>query len=223
MKCRWVMVAAIALVGVAGRVDAQDPRLARKLDPQTLAAVQVVIDSANAAGLPMEPLVDKALEYVAKGRTPDQVIGQVRKRMDQLLASRRALLPATNIEIIAGADAIAAGVPEGTLAQLRHVRSTAPLLIPVSVLADLIGRGVQLDTASAIVIGLVQQNTRDTDMTKFRQTVERDISLGSLPAAAAATRAEAAGLRDLDSAAPGANNGPVRSPTTVSPKPPVKP
>jgi hypothetical protein len=63
---------------------------------------------------------------------------------------------------------------------------------------------------------------RDTDMIKFRQTVERDIALGSLPAAALTTRAEAAGAGDLANS-PTSANGPGRAPTVPSPKPPIKP
>ena len=224
MMRKWIAAGLAMLVVAAARADAQDPRLALKLDPETRVAVEALIDSARTAGLPTEPLADRALEYTLKKRTSEQIIAGVRKRAMQLGGAKRALFPATDREILAGADALGWGVPEGTLTQLRRVRSDAELTVPISVLADLVGRGVQLDTASAVVIALTSTNMRDGDMIKFRQTVERDIALGALPAAALATRAEAAaeGL-DLLSGAPGTNNGPVRSPTIPSPKPPIKP
>jgi hypothetical protein len=219
-----IIAGLVALFAAGSAARAQDPRLARKLDPQILGEVEALIDSARAAGIPTEPLVDRALEMNLKKRTGAQIIAQVRKRAGQLSASKTALFPATDPEILAGADALGWGVPEATLTQLRRVRTGSDLTVPISVLADLVGRGVQLDTASAVVIALVSTNMRDTDLIKFRQTVERDIALGSLPAAAVTTRAEAAGAGDLASAPTNAPaNGPGRGQTVPSPKPPIKP
>jgi hypothetical protein len=138
----------------------------------------------------------------------------------QLGTAKRALAATSDREVVAGADALANNVPESTLAELRRARTTADLTIPLSVLADLVARGAQLDTASAVVIALVSTDIRDGDMIKFKQTVERDIALGSVPAAAALTRGEAA-LGDLASS-PGTNSGP-RAPIIPSRKPPIKP
>ena len=56
----------IAALLIAFQVTAQDPRLER-LDPETRALVGTVIDSAHGAGLPSEPLVQRALEGATKG------------------------------------------------------------------------------------------------------------------------------------------------------------
>lgn len=223
MKGRFVVGGLVALLAVSTSAAAQDPRLARKLDATTLAAIEALIDSARTAGLPTEPLADKAFEGVAKGGRGQPLIDAVRKRAVELGAARTALFPANEAEIVAGAAALNWGVPQGTLSQLRQLRSRADLTVPVSVLADLVGRGVQLDTASAVVIALVGTNMRDADMIKFRQTVERDIALGSLPGPAVTTRAENAGVADLLSTGNQATNGPPRAPSTPSPKPPIKP
>ncbi len=220
---RTMIFAGLATLCVAGTAAAQDPRLARRLDPQTLGAVEALIDSARTAGIPTEPLADRALEWALKKRTAEQIIGSVRKRAAQLGAAKAALFPASDGEILAGADALGWGVPESTLAELRRVRSGSELTIPISVLADLIGRGVAVDTASAVVIALARTAMRDTDMIKFRQTVERDIALGSLPAAATATRAEAAGDNLTNAGAQAPSNGTPRAPNIPSPRPPIKP
>ena len=218
-----IIAGCIALFVAGSSAQAQDPRLARKLDPQILAEVQALIDSARAAGIPTEPLADKAFEGALKGGTGPAIVEKVRKRATVLGASRTALFPATDAEIVAGAAALDWGVPPSTLAQLRRVRAGSDLTVPVSVLADLVSRGVQLDTASAVVIALASTNMRDTDLIKFRQTVERDIALGSLPTAAVTTRAEVGNFQDMTQAATAPNNGPGRAPTTPSPKPPIKP
>ena len=218
-----IIAGCMALAVAASSAQAQDPRLVAKLDPQTLLTVQALIDSARTAGIPTEPLADKAFEGARKGATGELIVEKVRKRAMELGAARTALFPASEAEILAGAGAIGWGVPQGTLAQLRRVRPGSDLTVPVSVLADLVSRGVQLDTASAVVIALVSTNMRDADLIKFRQTVERDIALGSLPAAAVTTRAEATAGFDATNAANAPVNGPGRAPTAPSPKPPTKP
>jgi hypothetical protein len=60
-------------------------------------------------------------------------------------------------------------------------------------------------------------------MIKFRQTVERDIALGSLPGPAVTTRAENMGTNVLNAGTDAPSNGPPRAPTNPSPKPPIKP
>ena len=224
MMRRMILAGLATLCIAATSASAQDPRLAQKLDPQTLAAVEAVIDSARAAGLPTEPIADRALEYVMKKRTPAEILAAVRRRAGHLAIAKAALSPASDGEILAGADALAWGVPDATLVQLRQVRSGPELTIPISVLADLVARGVQVDTASAVVIALASTAMRDTDMIKFRQTVERDIALGSLPSAATQTRAEAAAGDFLNAGGvQGPSNGTPRAPNIPSPKPPIKP
>src|SRR5688572_2801879 len=223
MMRELVIAGLAALVAVGGTANAQDPRLARKLDPETLAAVEALIDSARAIGIPTEPLADRALEGARKGASGALIVEQVRKRAAQLGISKLALFPATDREMLAGADALGWGVPQATLTQLRQVRAGSDLTVPVSVLADLVGRGVQLDTASAVVIALVSTNVRDAELIKFRQTVERDIALGALPASSVTTRAETYGVADMLNSGTQSANAPPRAPNTASPKPPIKP
>ena len=224
MNRRFIVAGLGALLVVGSVGHAQDPRLARKLDPQTLVAVEALIDSARAVGLPTEPLADRAFQGALKGASGALIVEQVRKRATQLATAKAALFPATDREMLAGADALGWGVPQATLTQLRQVRAGSDLTVPVSVLADLVGRGVQLDTASADVIALESTNVRDADMIKFRQTVERDIALGSLPGPSVTTRAETFGIGN-DMVNPGTTsaNAPPRAPNTPSPKPPIKP
>ena len=63
-------------------------RLAGRVPPEVVAVVRGVVDSAAARGLPVEPLVQKALEGGAKGVPAERVIAAVR-------ALERALLVLT--------------------------------------------------------------------------------------------------------------------------------
>jgi len=76
-----MIVGAWCVVSVGSRIaTAQgggDARLAR-LDSATRVAFAVVVDSARRSRLPMEPLVDKALEGAKKGAEDDRIVAAVR-------------------------------------------------------------------------------------------------------------------------------------------------
>ena len=95
------------------------------------------------------------------------------------------------------------------------------LTVPIGVLADLIGRGVARDTAAALMLQLASMDMEDRELTEFRRMVDRDIALGALPSAAAAIRAEGAGVRNLDALANAPGN--TRPPTSPRPNPPQRP
>lgn len=186
MKRFWPALLVIALV--AGRVDAQDPRLTR-LDRRVQAQVTILVDSARSLGIPTEPVVDKALEGAAKRAPNDRIINVVRSRFRELVAARTALGGgAMDTEIIAAADALHAGASPQVITALRTRRPGAPLTIPLAVLADLIARGVPADTASQAVLALATKPGTDAEFAELRDDIERDIAKGAPPAIAAGLR-----------------------------------
>ncbi len=193
-----VMALGMLVAGSVAGAQVRDPRLGR-LDPATAASVQAIVDSARAAGIPAEPIIDKALQAAAHNATPAKTLSHVRSRVEHLRTSHAALAPATESEITAGADAIRNGVSQQTLTALRRARPSVDLTVPMGVLADLIGRGVAADTAAAVMLQLASMDMRDNELTEFRRMVDRDIALGALPTAAVAIRAEAAGVQSLGS------------------------
>ncbi len=186
------LVTALASVLLATRGAAQDARLAR-LDSAARASVAAIVDSARAAGLPSEPLVERALEGATKGAPGDRIVAAVRRLAGDLGQARDALgRAATPAELEAGAAALRAGASPTLLAQLRRARPRPQrLTVPLAVLTDLVASGVPVDSAAAAVLALAA-TTRDAELMEFRRTVERDIALGAPPAAAAAVRVNAA-------------------------------
>src|SRR5947207_1142580 len=185
----------LTAVLVAGRAVAQesDPRLER-LDATTRPMVAALVDSARAAALPVEPLVQRALEGATKQASGDVIVGAVRRFAIDLGHARDALgSRATPAELTAGAAALRAGAPPTVLAQLRRTRREA-LTMPLAVLADLVASGVPVDSAAAAVLALATR-ARDVDLVEFRRAVERDIALGAPPAAATAAAATAADMQ----------------------------
>lgn len=186
-----MILAALLLVT---QVAVQDARLER-LDLETRSAVVSLVDSARAAGLPSEPLIQRALEGATKGAPGARIVAAVRRLATDLGTARTALgTRATVPELEAGVAALRAGASTDVLAQLRDVRRP-PLTMALSVLADLVASGVPTDSATAVVLALAP-NARDADLVEFRRAVERDISLGAPPGAAASVRALNTGVRD---------------------------
>ena len=170
---------------------AQDPRLERRLDSATFRAVSAVIDSADRLGLPVEAMVQRALEGAAKHASSAQIVAAVRRLGQDLGAARDALGAASSqAEIVAAASALRGGVRVADLTRLRQ-RRTQDLTVALATLADLVTSGVPPDSAAAAVIALAG-SARDDQIADFRRAVERDIALGAPPAAAAAVRVDAA-------------------------------
>ncbi len=176
----------LTAVLVAGGAVAQqsDPRLER-LDATTRPIVAALVDSARAAALPVEPLVQRALEGATKRASGEMIVAAVRRFAVDLGHARDALgSTASPAELTAGAAALRAGASPTILTQLRRTRGE-PLTMPLAVLADLVASGVPVDSAAGAVLALAAR-ARDADLVEFRRAVERDIALGAPPAAATA-------------------------------------
>lgn len=193
-RSRWFASVPLAIGLLALRPStaaAQDPRLERRLDPATLQSVSAVIDSARLQGLPIEALVQRALEGAAKHAASPQIVAAVRRLAAELGTARLALGSASSpMELDAAASALRAGVSPADLTRLRHRRAQS-LTVALATLADLVASGVPPDSASAAVIALAA-SARDDQIAEFRRAVERDIALGAPPAVAAAVRVDAA-------------------------------
>lgn len=169
---------------------AQDPRLERRLDSATFRAVSAAIDSADRLGLPVEAMVQRALEGAAKHASSAQIVAAVRRLGQDLGTARDALGAASSqAEIVAAASALRGGVRVIDLTRLRQ-RRTQDLTVALATLADLVTSGVPPDSAAAAVIALAA-SARDDQIADFRRAVERDIALGAPPAAAIAVRVDA--------------------------------
>ena len=170
----------------------RDPRLGR-LDGPTREAVRVLVDSARAAKLPTEPLVDKALEGAQKGADGPRIVGAVRGLSGELRNARGGLgATATADEITAGAHALHAGLQPRDLAQLRAAAQRTGrhrVTMPLTVAADLVARAVPAATASEIVLTLTRSGVRDAELSVFQRNVRLDIERGADPGTAAQTRA----------------------------------
>jgi len=194
------LLVAATLVALQAAAQGPDRRLER-LDSLTRPTVAALIDSARAAALPTEPLVQRALEGATKRAAPDRIVAAVRRLASDLGQARDALgATASPPELEAAAAALRAGAPPATLTALRRVRRES-LTVPLAVLTDLVGSGVPVDSAAVAVLSLAAK-ARDADLVEFRRAVESDIALGAPPASAtAAAAAFAAAAVDVNAGA----------------------
>ncbi len=187
-----VLALGTGLNAVAGTASAQEPRLRDRLPQPTRSAVDAILDSARAEGIPAEPLVDRALEGASKGAAADRILAAVQRLWGELRTARISLGPGSSApEIVAGASALRAGADPEDLTRLRELRTRQSLTVASATLADLVAVGVPVDTAVAAVIALAE-GADDADYLAFRRNVERDIALGASPVTALGVRLGAA-------------------------------
>jgi hypothetical protein len=189
-----VGAARAAATPLAARAQQSDARPHPSQLPESIApAARVIIerlgDSLRTEGLPDAALYSKAAEGVLKSATDDRIVRAVRSLAAELRGSHAALgAEVEPAELVAGASALHAGL---SVRQLRRMHERNPrgdagsLAVPLTVLADLITRGVPADAASSSVDALLDRHVPDSEFLQLRVGIERDISAGRAPGAAA--------------------------------------
>lgn len=209
MKAPFV---ALLLAVAAAPLSAQDvsARLAGRVPPEIAALVHQLAASAAARGLPVDPLIQKAIEGSAKGVPADRVATAVRALVAQLDVSATALRQAgparpDTAAIAAGAFALNAGLSAQHVTALARVSrppySTAAILRVASTLAAM---GVPAEQAVELVTQTIASGGPATDVLGLPAQVMAGVSRGQgvTPAQAAAGLARAAAAR---ANAPGQN------------------
>ena len=179
----WTLIPAVA--------GSQDSRLELRMDGVTFAAVRAIIDSARRANLPTRPIEDKALEGAGSGATGPAILVAVRTFTRQLsIASNMLGRRATSDELRAAVSTMEAGVPPR---DLMRIHTTAPddrsIATALTVLGDIVARGVPVASASTLLISLLRAKVTDPELLDFARVVREDLSEGADPGTAASARA----------------------------------
>jgi len=200
---RTIGLAATLVLGatLAGGLAAQDvqARLDGRVSPEVQRAVQGIAADAAAHGLPVDPLVQKAIEGAAKGVPGDRVIAAVRAlagRLGQAMAAvREAGVTAPEGDVVeGGADALNAGFSGRQVTDL--VRVSQPPHDPaltLRVAATLSALGVPTTQALQLVQGMISAGRSPSDLLGLPGQVQAGVARGATPAQAAAGLARAAG------------------------------
>lgn len=175
----------LGILGLPFSLSAQDARASRldgKLDVETRAVVLRTLDSARTRGLPMEPLVDKALEGATKKATGPRIQAAVSSMLGRLEAARDALAPhATPRDIAAGADALAFGATREALKAMRAIRPNESVAVPLGVLTQLVASGVPVARATRVVADLLRRGARDEQLIALNDDVRSYVAAGASP------------------------------------------
>jgi hypothetical protein len=180
----------IMMLAALAALQGTEPRFEGRFTGETRAALEAIVQSARDAGLPTEPLVQRALEGASRRAEPARIVAVVRSLGERLRNARSALGPnASEGELVAGASALYVGVEAGALERMRRARAGGSVAVPLVLLVDIIERGVPRDTAAALITSLSDPRVRDADYMTLRQSIVSDIQSGVSPAAAASARA----------------------------------
>jgi hypothetical protein len=182
-------VAAIVLGMVAAsslqppRVHAQQVAYAASVGPELDSATQVAvareIGRARERGIPVEPLVAKVREGRLKRAPGPRIRSAVEKLAERLDQARSALGGESTVEeIVAGADAIAAGAPPVALTTLRKGTNLRPIAVPLGTLAQLVASGVPATKAVEMITALLRRNAAPAQVLALGNQVEADVASG---------------------------------------------
>jgi energy-converting hydrogenase Eha subunit A len=195
-------------------------RLAGRVSPEVAALVVELGTAASARGLPVDPLIQKAIEGGAKGVPSARVAAAVRLVVLELDTAAAALREGgvvfDTLVIAAGEFAITAGLSGKDITALaRTGASAAALTVGLRVAGTLSAMGVP----TAETIGLISIKLRSgepaSDLLLVPAQVQAEVARGVTPAQAAAGLERAAAAQ--------ARRGPPPGRGTPPPHPPAPP
>lgn len=233
---RRLMVVAL-LVGASRAIAAQDTALLIPSDREASAQVAKIVASAEAAGLPTNPIVGKVQYGVRVARpkpSASAIVASASRVAARLEVARTALEPnASPLEIEAGANALSEKATPEALKAVRRASGNRPVDVPLSVLTQLLSSNVKLERATEIVTDLIKRGATPPQLTALGNDVADDARLGTAGAAAAevrvrgliavlAARGASFGGDKVSVTAPAVGDGFINSSTRSSPPPPPR-
>lgn len=193
----------LAVCGTETRAQDVTARLAGRVSPEVAALVQRLATAAAARGLPVDPLIQKAVEGSAKGVPADRIAAAVRALAGQLDMAAAALGRAgpahpDSDAIAAGAFALNAGLSDANVTDLARVsgaRHTEAATLRVA--GTLAAMGVPAAQTVALVTQVIEAGGESTEVLALPAQVSAGVSHGRgvTPAQAAAGLARAAAAR----------------------------
>jgi hypothetical protein len=205
-------------------------RLDGRVSPAIAQAVQGIADDARARGLPVEPLVQKALEGGAKGVATDRVIAAVRVLAGRLDVARTALqesgIRAPSPDALeSGADALNAGLNSQQVRDLGRVsRDPYDPAVTLRVAATLTALGVPAQQGLQLVQHMIHDRRGANELLDLPNEVREGMARGATAAEAAEglDRGEGEGGQGGGQGGQGGRRG-DRHPESDDHRPPRKP
>lgn len=195
MRALMMLGGAALLVGPAAAQTSARVRLEGRIPPAIVPVVDSIIGDAAARNLPIEPMIQKALEGGAKGVAAERIVLAVQLVETRLVAAGAAIDRAgvgrSTAAVEAGAFALTAGLSgEDVSALVRGARDDATGALRVG--ATLAALGVPAAETVALVTSTAAAGG---DVTVLPQTVQASITRGATPAQAARLAQGSSGQR----------------------------
>ena len=178
------LTAGAALLVLSGvRASAQDvARLTLIRDDATREVVRTLLGRASVSGLPIGPLVSKALEGVAKKASTKSIRDAMNALEKRMRRANDLLAPNPSVdELAAGADALYVGVPGKTLKEMRALAPRRSIALELGVLTELVARKVPPQQASKMVLELMARGANGAQLTALSSAVQADVAAGIKP------------------------------------------
>ena len=172
-------------VSLAAQEDPRE-RLAEVLPAEIAAQVLARIDDARSREIPGQSMASLALEGVAKGRAPQEILSAVETLATDLGRAMSALeaggrTPARG-EVEAAAAAMRMGIDGESISELaRSQPSGRTLAVPMLVMAGLAERGLPSEDALARVAERMAAGPGDADLLGGFPEIGRGFGLGMMP------------------------------------------
>lgn len=193
------LTAALLLVAFAAPLGAQQgvaERLAGRVSPEIDALVHGLVAPALARGLPIDPIVQKAIEGSAKGVPADRVAAALHGVVANLDTAARALSQASvapdTVAIAAGGFAVTAGLNGRHITELARAGSPADLALSLRVAGTLAALGVPPAETVSLVSATLRAGRAPADLLALPGRVQSEMAKGVTPAQAAAGLARSA-------------------------------
>ncbi len=199
-----------------------DQRLAGRVSPELASLVVELGTAASARGLPIDPLIQKAIEGSAKGVPAERVATAVRLVEMQLDTAAAALreggaVPDT-LEIAAGEFAITAGLSGSDITALARTGANAQALtVGLRVAGTLAALGVPPAEDIGLVSVTLRSGEPSADLLLLPAHVQAEVAKGVTPAQAAAGLARAAAAHARQGPPPGRGQGHPHPPAPPHP------
>lgn len=170
----------------APAASAQDPIF--KLDASSRSVLDLVMDSAMAAGLPNRSILSRALEGIAKKADNRRIVDAVRRRLISLRTARARLGDVNDDELEAAASVLEAGAKPEELERFRSRPQGRTELEAFTVWADFLARGVPRADAFSAINKLWLDGADEATFHSLWNNVQTDILQGLSPGIALQNR-----------------------------------
>jgi hypothetical protein len=179
---KLIYALAVSALPALGASSARAQTVFADVDRATAAQLERIVSDAGARGLPTERIVAKARHGVMMKVPAPRIVAAAEAVATRLEQARDVLAPSpSDVDIMAGEDALSVGVSAAALRLIRSASPTRSVAVPIGVLAQLVANHVSQERATNIVLDLVRHGISNRQLVDLGNDVNADVALGGNP------------------------------------------